>query len=371
MRIKQLMSLVLILCLYVVSMVGCQPAIPQPQFSTSFETDMTPIPLPSKDSELVTLLTGRIRSFDVSSDEKTIAIATSEGIILYDLASGKLLRTLAEAENGFSVAWSPDGSMLATGSLIMETSEIGKAHLAVWNTSTWKVVFEPETSSDTFTIFGAFAWSHKGNLLAASDNDRGLIVYNIKTGKTFAFQKEFLLSPYNLSWSPDDSRIVVTGDLGYGFRRWLVGTDKSVRLYDKRVAAFATQLEWSADGNRIASIHADGAVCLWTTATNLCDGYIKAHHNFGFALAWSPVGNQLATSGSIIRIWDAQNGNPIKSFGLSDESVYTQLQWLTDGKLISLETGYADKASTIIRFWDMDTGTVLFEFHGAEGTFGE
>jgi len=44
-----------------------------------------------------------------------------------------------------------------------------------------------------------------------------------------------------------------------------------------------------------------------------------------------------------------------------------------DGTLVSLETGYADRESTIIRFWDMDTGEIeiMTEFHGARGTFGE
>jgi hypothetical protein len=61
----------------------------------------------------------------------------------------------------------------------------------------------------------------------------------------------------------------------------------------------------------------------------------------------------------------------IHAFGLNDESVYTQLQWLSDRRLVSLETGYANRQATIIRFWDIDTGTVLFEFQGTEGTFGE
>lgn len=369
MRVKA--SLILILILYLVFVAGCQSSAPQPEFTTSFEANITPIPLPAIEPYVAASLSGRFHSFAVSPDKKTIAIATSKGIVLYDLVSKKYLRTLNDTENGFSVAWSPDGKKLAVGSLVMESSEIGWAHLAIWDTSTWKAVFEPKTSNDTFTTFGAFAWSHNGDLLATSDHNRGLVVLDVETGEAVSVQKDFLLSPYDLSWSPDDSRIVATGDLGYGFRRWRVGTDKSVRLYDKRVAAFAVQLAWSPDGERIASIHADGAVCFWTADTNQCDGYIKAHHNGGFSLAWSPDGKQLATSGSIIRVWDTQNGKLIKSFGLNEGSVYTQLQWLADGSLASLETGYADHALTIVRFWDMDTRTVLFEFHGAEGIFGE
>jgi WD40 repeat protein len=342
----------------------------QPVFSTTYDNS-TPMPAPNTPPKIAAALPGRIRSFDISADSKTIAFATSTGIFLYDLKSYKLLRTLNDTENGFSVAWSPNGSKLAVGSLIMESSEIGRAHLTVWDTSTWKAVFEPKISNDTFTTFGAFAWSHHGDLLAASDHDRGLVVFDITRGEVVSIQKDFLLSPYDVSWSPDDTRIVATGDLGYGFRRWRVYTDKAVRLYDKRVAAFAAQLAWSPDGERIASIHADGALCFWTAATNQCDGYIKAHHNGGFSLAWSPDGRQLATGGSIIRIWDTKNGNLIKAFGLNAQSIYTQLQWFTDNRLASLETGYENHELTIVRFWDLKTGSLLMEFQGASSVYGE
>jgi hypothetical protein len=39
--------------------------------------------------------------------------------------------------------------------------------------------------------------------------------------------------------------------------------------------------------------------------------------------------------------------------------------------LISLETGYAEAEVTTIRFWDMNTGEIVMEFHGARGMYGE
>jgi len=39
--------------------------------------------------------------------------------------------------------------------------------------------------------------------------------------------------------------------------------------------------------------------------------------------------------------------------------------------LISLETGYADREKTVIRFWKMATGETIMEFHGASGMYGE
>jgi len=343
-----------------------------PIFSTYYGK-VTPIPFPASEPKIAAILPDRIHSFAVSPDMKTIAFATSKGIVLYDLETHKHLRTLNGTENGFSVEWSPDGQKLAVGSLIMQNDEAGKPHLVVWDTSTWKMLFEPKIgTNDTTMFFGALAWSPNGNFLATSDYDRGLVAFDVKTGMIVSLQRDFLISPYDISWSPDGSRLIATGDLGYGFRRWRINTDESVRLYDKRVDA-AIQLAWSPDGKRITSVHTNGTVCFWTAKTNQCDGFIKAHQNFASSLAWSPDGSQLATGGGILRIWDTQNGKLMTSFGLNDGNgpIYSQLQWLANHTLVSLETGHADQELTIVRFWDIDTGQIMMAFQGASGAFGE
>ena len=344
---------------------------PSPVFSTTYDS-ATPVPFPVSEPKTMTKLPGRIHSFTISPDMKAIAIATSEGVVIYDLVTHRQLQTLSEGENTFSTAFSPDGTKLAVGSLIMQNREAGIPHLVVSDTSTWKILFEPRLGNgDTTMFFGALGWSPDGKFLATSDYGRGLVTFDVQTGKIISTQEEFLMSPYDIAWSPNGSRMVATGDMGYGFRRWRVDTDESVRLYDPRVAASATQLAWSPDGKRIASVHADGALCFWTVSTNHCDGYIKAHFLQALSLAWSPDGTQLATGGGVIRIWDTSTGNPLRSFGLNDGSIYSQLDWLADGTLISLETGYAERELTIIRLWNLDAGEIMMEFHGARGIYGE
>lgn len=375
MKSKSTLSLVLTLIGLVASTVGAYalarflvnsgPSEPPPTFTKLYDIT-TPIPLPTSNPKIAAMLPGHIHSFSVSPDMKTIAIATSKGLVLYSLETSNLIRVLNEKENAFSVAFSADGKNLAIGSFIMQNREAGKPHLVVWDTSTWKVVFEPQIgNNDTTMFFGALAWSPKGSLLATSDYDRGLVTFDIKTGKIISLQEDFLISPYDISWSPNGSRVVATGDLGYGFRRWRIDTDESVRLYDKRVGTAADQLAWSPNGERIASVHADDVVCFWTASTNHCDRYIKAHWNRGFSLAWSPDGNQLATGGGVIRIWDTHTGNLVTSFGFKNTSIYSQLKWLANGTLVSLEIGYTDREPSIIRFWNIDTGKIMMEFHGA------
>ncbi|HLO32617.1 MAG TPA: hypothetical protein VK249_25950 [Anaerolineales bacterium] len=340
----------------------------QPVFSTSSFGGATPVPFPSEPSGIATI-EARLHSFDLSPDGKTIAFATSRGIVLSNLDDDQT-RTLNNTENFYSVAWSPDGNQLAAGSLIMRAAESGSPHLIVWDAASWKAAFELKRDQEDSVSFSALAWSPDGKRLALSFADRGLIVVDIETGKTVAQQQDFLLPPTSLSWSPDGSRLIATGDLGFGFRRWRLDTNQSIRLYDPRAGSAAVQLAWAPDGTRIASGHAGGTVCFWNVSTNRCDGFIHAHQNVVASLAWSPDGSKLATGGGVIRIWDSQTGQLLTAFGLNDKSLYTELMWTKSNLLVSLETGYGGDTATIVRFWDLATGKILKQFKGQSGSFG-
>jgi WD40 repeat protein len=335
-----------------------------PVFSTSTYGAPTPISLPATGPRIAATLPGNIRSFDISPDKKIIAIATSQGLYLYDLSTSKQLRLLNQPQNVSSVAWSPDGTRLAVGGVDSMAGESGKLHLAIWNTSTWKIITEPEISNiDLVLQYDALAWSPDSALLATAAYERGVIVLNVRTGAVVSQQTGFIVNPYRIAWSPDGSRLVATGDLGYGIRRWRAETDEFIRLYDQRVDT-ANDVAWSPDGNRIVSVHQNGVVCFWTVETNACDGFIQAHMNSASSLAWSADRKWLATAAGAIRIWDTQTGRQISAFGQTDNH-YVQLEWLSPDVLVSLATGYVDNTPPAIRFFDVKTGDVLVEFHGA------
>ena len=340
----------------------------QPKFSTSSYGAPTALPAPGRVGPAA-ILDGRIRAFDLQPAQKAIAFATSQGVVMYDF-DRKKTRVLNDDENFFSIDWSPDGEKLAAGSLIMHAAESGAPHLMVWDTSSWKTVSELDSDQEASVPFGALAWSPDSNLLAFSFTERGLAVLNIETGETVAEQKDLLVPPYDVAWSPDGSRILTTGDLAFGFRRWRLATNEYVRLYDPRAGSAAIRLAWSPDGTRIASGHAGETVCIWNVSTNQCNGLIYAHQNQVTGLAWSPDGRKLATGGGVIRIWDPQTGELLTSFGLNDQSIYTELEWLKPDLLISLEAGYGSDTPTLVRFWDLQTGKILTEFEGQSGSFG-
>ena len=171
----------------------------------------------------------------------------------------------------------------------------------------------------------------------------------------------------DVAWSPDGSRLVATNDMAYTIRRWKMSDGQSVRLFDKRVGN-AMSLAWSPDGTRIASGHVGGGVCIWTAASNRCDGFMRAHQSATFSLAWSPDGSQLATGGGVIRIWDAHTGRLVTAFGEEQGITYDKLEWpRAGGPLFSLQASFEHPGLTLLRVWDVGSGRVVMEFEGDGG----
>ncbi len=368
MTLRYLLSLFLL-----VGLTACAPSGGQPRFDTRPLPSATAIPM-SPNPRVVATLASRIASFDVSPDVSVLAVATSQGVNLYDLHSYKFLRTINDGEFESRVAWSPDGRKLAVGGtkdygtpffVGGDSSNSAKAHLTVWDASTWKVVFEPAFGNEMVNqMFRDLAWSPDGRDLAFSLDIGGVRVMDAQTGNYISQQGDFAATVTGISWSPDGTRLVASSDMAYSVRRWRLSDDQSVRLFDPRASA-SEAVAWSPDGKRIASGHYLGGVCLWTADTNRCDGFIQAHRERTASLVWSPDGNQLATGGGVIRIWDTHNGKLVRAMGEETNYLYDLIEWPAPGtQLLSLQISFDAPNDTVLRLWDVASGAILAEWRG-------
>src|SRR3989304_7936922 len=186
-------------------------------FSTSYQDFPDPMPMPKGDLKDVVEVPGFIQSFDISPDGGMIAISTSKELILYDLKTLKEIHSLPLSEKVVQVQFSPDGSKLAASGIIMKYVESGTLHVTVWDTDSWKILYEYKSDTDGSIPSGALAWAPDSERLTFSIPERGLSVIDVNAGKTIATLGDFIVPPFDLSWSPDGLRLISTGDLGYGF----------------------------------------------------------------------------------------------------------------------------------------------------------
>ncbi|HEX2997510.1 MAG TPA: hypothetical protein VHP14_21995 [Anaerolineales bacterium] len=360
---KALLILLLLVIAVIGSMYIARFLLPSSGFSTSYRDFPDPEPIPTDEPKDVVNVPGMIHAFDVSADGKRIAIATSTDLIVYDLQMLKELHSLPVHEHVFRVQFSPDGGKLAVSAIILKYLGSGPLHVTVWDTASWKIIYEYTSASQGAVPEGALSWSPNREQIAFSIPERGLSVVEVGSGDVVASVEDFIVPPFDLSWSPDGIRLISTGDLGYGLRRWRVDTNKWVRLWDKRLQP-AQEVAWSPDGKRIASGHFGGAVCVWNTRNNQCEGLIDAHFNSVNALDWSPDSKQIATASGAIRLWDADTGKLSSGFGFYDGIIYRELRWFDSSTIATLETSYTKSVPSTIRFWDVATGDVKLAFHG-------
>ena len=181
-----------------------------------------------------------------------------------------------------SVAWSPTGKHVATGS--------ADHTLRIWDTTTWKTT----TLIKTGNIVHCVAWSPDGKYLASGGRDNIVRIWDWQTGKTISSLSGHSRLISWVDWSPDGTRIASAS--------W----DESIKIWDVHKEQLMTTLtshelqvlcvSWSPDGSRLLSGGVDSTARIWDSQTGislatLTDQTVAIH-----SVAWSPDGKRIATA---------------------------------------------------------------------------
>ena len=256
---------------------------------------------------------------------------------LWDARSGKLLQRLEHDGPVLSLAFSPDGSMLATG------SEDNMARL--WDVRTGKKLHKLEHDDWVDTL----AFSPDGSKLATGSLDNTTSLWDVRTGKKLQSLEHY--GEVNaLAFSPDGS-MLATGGLNKTARLWDVATGKE--LHKLEHDDWVDTLAFSPDGSRLATGSYDKTARLWDVQTGK-ELLRLVHDGLVNGLTFSPDGSKLATSSGsgMVQLWDVQTGKEL--LRLEHDEWVSVLAFSPDGG--RLATGSYDKTA---RLWDVQTGKEL------------
>ena len=331
---------------------------------------------------------------------QVLAIVTSTGVQQWNIATGKEVGGVICAGNGAnSVAYSPDGGMLACG-----TSDGPASRVSLWNLSTGRLV---RIVSGSGEHANALAFSPSGQMLADADADGYLRLWNIGNGKLAHAPLPVAANTNSVqavSFSPDGG-VVATGDYSGTVKLWdissyapmgsplrpnakpkalvaaLIGTrsnsltgansDGYVQLWDgpgdggrvpPDVAAHGHVLTGqviSPDGKLIAYFTNNGWIQLRSTVTGQPVGKpLPANGNSApySGVAFSSDSKMLATADSSgsLWLWNAASGKPVgKPIHAATKGGFwvDDIAFNPDGKLLA--TADTDE---VIRLWDVATG---------------
>jgi WD40 repeat protein/uncharacterized caspase-like protein len=267
---------------------------------------------------------------------------------LWDASTGALVRSFeGHAWAVWSVAFSPDGTKVLTG------SDDSTARL--WDASTGALVHTFEGHAEAVL---SVAFSPDGTKVLTGSADKTARLWDAKTGtlvRSFEGHAEVL---WSVAFSPDGTK-VLTGSADKTARLWDASTGALVRAFEGHAEAVLS-VAFSPDGMKVLTGSFDATARLWDASTGALVRSFEGHAWAVWSVAFSPDGTKVLTGSndSTARLWDASTGALVRSFeGHTEDSV--TVAFSPDGTKVL--TGNDDSTA---RLWDASTGALVHTFEG-------
>ncbi len=256
----------------------------------------------------------------------------------------KIRNLMAHADSVWTVAYSRDGALLASGSF--------DGTIKLWDTANLKVIRTLEGHTDR-VIQVAFSADNK--YLASASGDLTAKLWNVQTGseiRTFEGHTEPVLS---VAFSPDGT-LLATGSVDFTVRLWDVATGVNVRILTGHTDQIGS-LAFSPDGLRLASGGMDGVIKLWVVRNGKEETTLDGHDAEVYAIAYSPDGHTLvsASQDSTVRLWDMTRLDEIAILTGDVPTPFGTVAYSPDGKYV-----VAGGQDSIIRIWDIATRQIRY-----------
>lgn len=301
-----------------------------------------------------------VRAVALSPDGALLASGSLDGTTrIYETKNWSLVKEISDGGRVYGLDFSPDGKYLATG---------GRTRSArLWDTSTWeekKVFIRP-----TGHPHGDFASSHRGSVrtvafskdsqhLVSTSYDNDAIVWHVKTGHVVGLLRGHGSDVLYADFHPKMNNIVVTASWNHQAWVW----DTSQRGPKRPIARFqehedeVKSVSFTPKGDAVMTSSDDDTVRLWDWKTGEQIGRPLAGHT---ADVWRAIYDKdqrrifTASWDRTIGVWDFETHGLISRF-IGHDGPLRSLAF--DHKRELLASSATDKT---VRIWRMETDDIL------------
>lgn len=247
-----------------------------------------------------------------SPDGKLLATSWTSQVVVWDAATGERLFSLPGEVVGMAVDrldFNPDGTRLAVANM----DGLPK----VWDLITHAEIYSLRGHAQ---ICDAIAFSPDGKRLATGDLAGIVKIWDAVTGQELA-----TLEPggmvHSVAFSPDGERVASASDNGR-LMVWEIATGGPVLSLPARSGLY--DVTYMPDGERLVSVHQDGTTAVWDVVSGQPLLTLAGHLSTVITVAASPDNVQIATSGydGTVKLWDTSPGRELLTLAAHDGSIY-------------------------------------------------
>ena len=271
----------------------------------------------------------QVRSVAFSPDGQRLASGSYDFTIgVRHFHTGELLHALkGHLDLVLSISFSPEGRMLASSSY--------DSTIQLWDV---------ETGSPLKTLTGhrGHVWSVNfspdGQLLASSSSDRTIKLWQPQTGKLMGSLGGHVGVVQAAVFSPD-GRWLASSGYDRKIRFWDPQNRKLLRLFSGHSGAVRA-LTFSPDGQILVSGSYDRTIKLWDVATTKPIRTLTGHRGEIWSVAFSPDGQILASSSydKTIKLWEPKTGTLLSTLSWHNDAVWS-VAFSPDGQILASGSG--------------------------------
>lgn len=283
-----------------------------------------------------------------------------------------------DGDQAFIVAFSPDGTRIATGSGLRGVGAVALNEVRVWDAVSGARILVLRGHEDGVTDVG---FSADGARIVSGSSDGTVRVWDAVSGAEQLVLRGHRGVVTTVAFASNGARIV-SGDGNGTVRVWdaAVGDPEPQVLHGHQ--QFVSSVEFSPDGARIVSGSWDGTVRVWSVATRsqllaLGDSNMTLSVN---AARFSPGGDRVVAgmgwflerpmTDHLVRLWDADSGAEVLALSHGQGEV-SSVGYSPDGGRLVISSASPlleeELGDYVIRVWDVERGEAILALHGHEG----
>ncbi|MHA2252650.1 MAG: WD40 domain-containing protein, partial [Candidatus Kariarchaeaceae archaeon] len=314
---------------------------------------------------------GRIKYWDVKKGEVSRNLTLGDGEItfspnrdilalsgsphgnylkLVNETNGQLLGFLEDRgpKSAYSVAFSPNGSLLASG--------IGHS-IFLWNVSSKRIW---QKLSGHQSLVSSVHFSPDGKMIVSGSIDNTIRIWNITKNEVILWKSlQEADEVRSVMFSPCNSQIIASGNKDTKVRLWNITSGKEIKVMEGHADAVFS-ICFSPDGTLLASCSEDTTIQLW----NVVRG-VESRELLGLEDVKSLVFTQeILASGSngLVRLWNTSSGGELLPPFTEHDGDVLSIDFSPDGSLVA--SGGID---SLVHVWNRTNRNIVYTLKGHIG----